>query len=397
MPAGIAKGHVSACLAGAVCASMFTIGARADLWYTEPDVNLYGFYEDNIGLRTNDKEDSAGYIAQASLKGGRRSENTDINFKGEVERREFFQESSRNTNNFHFDGQAIRRIERDRFELNAAFDYDSTITSESTTSGRVQDNKRRRRWFVAPGWEHQLNERLSANVDASYQDIDYEDAGRRTGLFDYIYATVGGGLTYGLNERTQLLGRLSYDRYEADDIDNESDTYGILGGASYGLSETWSVTALLGERQSELRDTGGNDNSTGGQFDLSTRKQFETGTLNVGANRSIVPSGDGEVQERTGVNLSWNQQIVPRWRWLLNADAYRNEEPSGNRSGSDRDYVSVTPRLRYQLAREWSLDAGYRYRYQKYDDNSDSAQSNAVFFTLAYSPRRERPDLDLTR
>ena len=35
--------------------------------------------------------------------------------------------------------------------------------------------------------------------------------------------------------------------------------------------------------------------------------------------------------------------------------------------------------------------------YQKYDNNNDSADANAVFFTIAYRPRRERPDLDLTR
>ena len=30
-----------------------------------------------------------------------------------------------------------------------------------------------------------------------------------------------------------------------------------------------------------------------------------------------------------------------RWRWLLAAQAYRNQLPSGNRSSVDRDYFSI--------------------------------------------------------
>jgi len=47
-------------------------------------------------------------------------------------------------------------------------------------------------------------------------------------------------------------GRLSYDRYRADDIDVSSDTYGLLGGAQYALSETLTVTVLREGRQVEL-------------------------------------------------------------------------------------------------------------------------------------------------
>jgi outer membrane receptor protein involved in Fe transport len=118
--------------------------------------------------------------------------------------------------------------------------------------------------------------------------------------------------------------------------------------------------------------------------------------LNARFFRELRPSGDG-LLDTTGLNVGWNQQIVPRWRWLLNANAYRNERPSGGSSGVDRDYFSITPRVRYALDRDWSLGAGYRYRYQKYDKDSDSAEANAVFFTIDYEPGREWLDLDLTR
>jgi hypothetical protein len=378
-----------------LCGSLSITVAHADIAYVQPSAHLYGFYEDNIGLDVKDETSSAGYILRGRLKGGRRSENTDVSLAVEVERRQYFADSDRNTNNIRFDGQAIHRIERDRFELNVGFDYDSTLTSEVTTTGRVRDNRRRKRWYVAPAWRRQLTERLAVNADASYEDVSYDD-GLRFGLVDYTFATLGGGLNYTLDERTRLIGRLNYDRYEADDIDSETDAIGVLGGVAYAIDENWSVTALFGVRRADTEGNRGDDDSTGGLFDISSRRTFETGSLNARFFRELRPSGDG-LLDTTGLNVGWNQQIVPRWRWLLNANAYRNERPSGGSSGVDRDYFSITPRVRYALDRDWSLGAGYRYRYQKYDKDSDSAEANAVFFTIDYEPGREWLDLDLTR
>ena len=380
------KGGIHALWVALLCGSLSITGVRADIWYVEPAASLQVFYEDNIGLNIRDETSSAGYRLRGRLKGGKRSENTDLNLGVEIERRQYFSDSDRDTNDFRFDGQAIRRIERDRFELNVAFDYDSTLTSETATTGRVQRNRRRKRWHVAPLWERQLTERLAVNANASYQDVSYDD-GLRYGLVDYTYGTVGSGFNYTLDERTRAIGRLSYARYEADDFDSESDTVGVLGGVGYAISEDWLVTALFGVRQTDTESLRENDDSTGSLFDISSRRTFETGTLNARLYRDLTPSGDG-LLDTTGLRVSWDQQIAPRWRWLLSANAYRNERPSGNSSSVDRDYFSITPRLRYQLERDWSLEGGYRYRYQKYDSSSDSAEANAVFLTIDYRPRR---------
>ena len=67
------------------------------------------------------------------------------------------------------------------------------------------------------------------------------------------------------------------------------------------------------------------------------------------------------------------------------------DTPNGSMQASGRAAIVAL------FERDWALDLGYRYRYQKYDNANDSADANAVFFTIAYAPKRERPDLDLTR
>lgn len=377
--------------------AMLAVGpALADQWYAEPKARLYGFYEDNVGLVTTNEKSSPGFIASASVKGGTRSETRDINLAGELVRRQYFDDSPRNTTDFHFDGGYVRKIERDRFVLDAAYDLDSSLTSEVGTSGRVQVNKRRNRWSLAPGWQRQVDERLSLNAALSYADVRYDD-GLSAGLVDYSYATLGGGFAYGVSERMQVIGRLSYDRYDAEQITNTSDTFGLLAGVGYAFSEDWSVNALIGARVAEVETSLGSNDSTGGLFDISTTKRIETGSLRAAIGRDLQPSGDGVLLDTLRASVDWDQAITPRWRGLLHIDAYRNTLPSGTASGLDRDYFSIAPRLRYQIERDWALDLGYRYRYQKYDNATASAEANAVFFTIAYAPQRERPDLDLTR
>ena len=84
--------------------------------------------------------------------------------------------------------------------------------------------------------------------------------------------------------------------------------------------------------------------------------------------------------------MDWDQKLSPRWRFSLVAHRYKNERSSGRTGTYDRQYLSVSPGIQYKLDREWSLAATYRYRYQKYEINPDSATSNALLMTLSYRP-----------
>lgn len=386
----------AAALVTALAATLASAPAQAELGYLEPRASLYTFYDDNVGLNRTNAESSPGYILRVSARAGSRTETRDLNLDAEVTRRQYFSDSDRDTTDLGLNGQYLQRIERDRFELGLGLDWDSTLTSEVATSGRVQVRKRRERWSLAPGWERQVSERLSLNAGLSYQDVSYDD-GLAAGLVDYSFATLGAGFGYGLDERTQLIGRVSYDRYDADQVRNEVESYGVLGGVAWAVSETWNLTTLLGVRRAEARTAAGREDSTGGLFDIASTWRLETGSLRAGLSKSLTPSGAGGLLDTTRANLRWNHDFDRRLGAVLDLDAYRNREPSGNAGADDRDYYAVAPRLRYRLERDWALELGYRYRYQKYDNQPDGADSNAVFVNIAYTPQRERPELDLTR
>ena len=119
---------------------------------------------------------------------------------------------------------------------------------------------------------------------------------------------------------------------------------------------------------------------------LNLVKRFKRGgSLNLQAIRELAPSGTAEVLDTTGLSLRINYPFTERWRFGLDANGYLNRQPGGESSLTDRKYAAATLRIAYALSPSWNLRAGYRHRWQERDALPDSAHSNAVFLTLAWS------------
>ena len=374
-------------------------GVQADQWYVEPGARLYGFYEDNVRLQSNGPISSTGVIARAEAKAGRRTEANDIALKSAVENRQYFDANDLNTTDFFLEASGLQRIERDRFTLDARLDLDSTLTSEVEGSGRVHRSVPRTRWVISPGWEHDVTERLETSLNATYEDVSY-DNGLRFGYVDYLVMGADAGVSYGLSETTHAIGRFSLYHYEAGQLTDESDTTGVLAGIAHAFSETFTVTALAGIRRTkaEYAVIGGTveDTNSGQQYDLSLSKRFETARLDVRLSREIQPTSSSGLLDTVRSNIRWNQEIDARWSWSMDFAAQRTERVLRAAQDQNRDYLSLQPQVNFRFDRDWRIEGGYRYRYQKYETNPSAAEANAVFLTLRYAPQREGSPFDLT-
>lgn len=374
-------------------AAAVPLAATAEQWFVQPKAQVRPFYEDNVRLTPSGGTNSSGVILRAAASAGRLTETTEASIDAAAVRREYFDATDLSSTDFFGRGLYSHQIERDRFTIDAELDLDSTLTSEVGTSGLVDRQVPRSRWYLAPKWEHYLSERTVVDLNASFQQVDYDD-GFRYGLVDYDYGTLGAGLAHGLSETTQLVGRLSYDDYRGDQVDSQSNTIGMLVGAVHAVSERLTVTTLGGWRRSEtelrvpgvtLRDT-----SNGFVFDLGIENKLETGTLAAGIGRSLTPASTGGMLVTDRLTVDWDRRLSGTWDLKLGVVAYRNERPSGQASSNDRDFLSIAPSIGYRWDRRWRLEAGYRYRYQKYDNDPDDAQAHAVFVAVTYADLVER-------
>ncbi|MFD2110873.1 hypothetical protein [Thiorhodococcus fuscus] len=359
----------------------------AEQWYVEPRAILETYYDDNVRLTSRDERNTSVANVQADVKAGRRTEISDIQLGARLTSSQYFEASDLDETDGSLNALASYRLGRSSFKLNGAFDYDSTLTSEVATSGYVQVNKRRQRFYIEPTWTYQLTPRASAEMTLSYEDIAYEDVDVIP-LYNYDYATAGLTFIYALSERSQAFARATFDRYEASDVGLKSESTGLLLGASYQLSETLSASAYAGVRQtsSEVPTWLGvlKSDSSGPLFQFELNKSFEVGSLNFSAARSMLPSSNGELLDTTSLALAFNYPLSPKWNFRLDADFYRNRSEDDAGSSSDRDYASVAPRFELKLSEELRLALSYRYRWQKYELSDEAAVSNSIHLYLTY-------------
>ncbi len=365
---------------------------RAEQWYVEPRASLQGSYDDNVRLTSDEPISSAAAKLEAEVESGRRTEDSEIGIGAKVLSTQYTDASDLDETDGSLTWSSAYQLGRSRFKLDGTFDYDSTLTSEVATSGYVQVNKRRERVLLSPSWRYALSPRMQLDTSVSFEDVFYEDV-KLLPLFDYADATTGVTLTYSLSERVQAIARASYNRYDASQVDTQSDTYGIEAGASYLLSESSSVSFLAGLRRASaetptLFGTVESDN-TGPLFELKVTKQFDVAKFNLTADRSLLPSSNGTLLDTTGLAMSLDYPLGAEWKVSFGVDGYRNRSPDGDVSSYDRDYVSFTPRLEHRLSESLYIDLSYRYRWQKYDSWRDDAISNAVFLGLQYVLPRE--------
>lgn len=363
--------------------------ASAQQWQARVTANAELRYDDNVRLTIEDPTSSL----VASLRAGghaiRRTENTNLDLAAGVSSNTYSDASELDNPAAFLRLDSRFRGERSEARLGLLFDTESTLTSESATSGLNQVNKQRYQFVVSPDWSYLLTERASLNLGLNYRDVFYEDVGN-TPLYDYRVGTliVGGG--YRLSERAGLDLRLDYGQFKADRIDTEYDNIGAQLGANYLLTETWSLNFLAGLRRTEARFTDFfgarvTQESTGPTYALNLRKRFDRGGgLDFGATRELAPSGTAEVLDTTSLTFRVVYPFTERWRVGLNANGYRNRQPDGESSLADRKYAQATLRLTYRLQPAWTLAAGYRYRWQNRDEVPGDAESNAVFLTLAW-------------
>lgn len=364
--------------------------ARAEQWEIRPNASFGLRYDDNVRLRVENPESSLIGRAAAGVRAMRRAEANSLGITAGIFADRYSDVSELNNVGGFLTTEAGYETDRDLVGVDVRFDSQPTLTSEEQTSGLLQVNKRRNRFIVSPSWTHLLSERASLDIDLAYMDVIYEDV-QDIPLFDYRLGAASLFGSYRLTERATLNGQVRFGRYEARDVSNEYDNVDVGVGADYLVTETLSVGALLGVRSTtgtfgSFPDDSVSQDSSGPTYSLDVNKRFNGGgILNLQGVRELAPSGTGELLDTTELRLKLDYPLSSRWRVLLYMNGYRNREPGGERTRSDRKFISATPRIVYRVSETWNLSAGYRYRWQKRDLDTDEAVSNAVFLTLSWT------------
>jgi hypothetical protein len=357
-------------------------------WDFEPGVRLSLFYDDNVRLSAVDPESSFAGIAEVYALMSRRTEVTDLSFRAAADTRYYVDLTELNTTDGALDAAYTYRMERATFGLSSSFAYDSTLTSEEETTGIVQISRRRSFFDITPSVEYELSERSRIGADFTFQDVSYEDVSAVL-LSDYQFYQVGLNGEYDLTERLTALARLGYDDFQSELAGDSSEAISGEAGVRYRFSDRMTVTARAGAR-SVSSDTdlpvgrGSDDNSTGPIYGIGFEREYGPGLLRVSLDRELLPTGRATLLDTTRARVSFSLPVSERATASLDALGVRNRSPSGDDSFDDREFLSISPSLRWNLGETTWLDLSYRFRYQDRERLAEDAQSNAVFFGFGH-------------
>lgn len=378
----------------ALTASLLTasVPATGQEWRVLPTFNVGVSYDDNIALDPENPESGFGPTARAAVQALRRTEVSSLGLLAGLRLNEAVENSDLSDIAAFLGADGSYLTPRSDFRLNLSFTSQSTLTSETATTGISDTGGQQYRLGIRPGWTYRLSERSTLCVNASYTDVFYDGVDDAS-LSDYrsgsLSVSAGGSLT----EIAGIRMVVSYGRYESKGDTNESEDLALQLGADYQVSETLSVDALFGLRRTEtrFRDIFGRpvtEDSRGPAYSVGIQKRLARGgEFSLRALRELTPSGASEVLDTTRLQLGYTYPFSERLSLRLSSRAYRNRQPGGETSASDRTYADGEVGLSYQIRPGWRIAFAYRHRRQAYDEDPSSAQSNRITLSLAWSGR----------
>jgi len=360
--------------------------ASAGQWYLAPYASGATRYDDNIQLLRDDAEDSFGILWAAGARLGVRGERGAAVLDARSEVTEYPVGDDLETRNQFFELDAHHDTELSRWQLEARFVRDTTLTSEVEDTGLLAGQRRREFGRINPSWSRRLGERTHLTFAYDLEDATFAGADP-SGPLDHRYHLASTRIDHALDARQSVFAQLFGSRYQAPDLDVETDTVGLRLGARRRVLESLEATAFLGARRSDSSFRSGrtsrDDDTVGVLAGASLLYKGERDVVDASYERDLFPSSGGQVQESDRVIVRWRRDLSPRLQFLLVGRLIVNDSDPGPRIRPERYLVSVEPQLRWRLTEALALEASYRYRRQ-HRDGRGSADSNAVVLYATY-------------
>jgi hypothetical protein len=398
----VLRGAMAAACVAILGATALAPAAGAAEYTVAPDVRVGAHYNDNIRLRETDELEVLGGRAELGLLTRWRTETSEILLRPRV-RVSRYDEEIEDSEDYYFDFSALTEGERSRWSVvgNAAreqivrrqeieFDIiDRLEDPDLDEFGRIDVQRRRSFFRLAPSFSYEVTERGEAGAGLSYRDVRYSPQEPGEAL-DFTDARAETFFIYQLTPLSRFRTTAFVSRFEADEIRNDSTTYGLRGRYEVDLTETYLVHVDVGAQRTEIEAglaSEVDDSATGFLFDAGVRRQLERTDIRLSGGRGLQPSGRGFLRETDRIQLALRHQFLPRWYGELAGRAQRSDVVGDAPGLNERDYFEVRTLLGHQLAPDWNLEASYLFRYLDYEDRPGSAKANEAFLTVNYQPR----------
>jgi hypothetical protein len=387
-----------------ICAGIMAIpvNGRGDEFKLTPSIGAREEYNDNIFFDNSHEKDDFITTILPALELSERTERFNLMLATAVSPYFYAKNSDLNDVDQDYRGNTSYRLtERFTAAGDARYTVDHRANRDIEETGLVQSTKTRRRQRYGADLNYALSEKAALDLSGSYQQDNW--SGHNPEEEDLQAGSAGLGLSYNLAEWIRnTIGRINAGFARYDYQTSDSDYYFGSVGAQHLFSERLSLETDVGIRYLDAKfDTTKPDatSSTGfktvtengsgwggiGHASLKYRSEKTHYSLS-GLHDINAASGETGPTQLTRVVFDVGHRAAEKLVFGLSTGFYRNKAEAGEFSSEERDTktVFVRPRMRWEFARNFTLEAGYTYTWTNDDVENHAAQRNDVYVQLAY-------------
>jgi len=380
--------------------------ARADaLWEFTPKVEAGYLYDDNYRLTQPGTETAVnGPMVDAALEMATLTQTGQFTFTPRVRATYFADQQDLDSVNYFATTDWLRNGQRFTTRLRGDFAQQDIINSEQPNAdvdsglgepvfgdaGRVVVKNRRTRYAVQPEVSWELTQRNRFEIAASYSDVSFDRAISDAQVgFDTTEVTAG--VRTRISERTTIATRLRGGYY---DIEFRDVT------KAYGAEVQWDTRTIkdttrffrIGAQNVELANGGSNIAwlaGAGVNLILGRNELFSD------VSRSVGPSSAGVVVARDQLRLRLVRAMTPRLNLLVGLRGTHDDDVDDTSTFTPRSYATADLGLEWRVKEEWSIRLAGDYTWQKFQGDSEAADSTGAMASIIYQPlQRSRPRND---
>ena len=381
--------------------------APADEWTLKGSLWQQAQYNDNIGLTSSLQQSVIGYLLapslQATLKTGRFD--MDFNGLGDIRR---YDDSRWDCDNYNLGLNSAYRTDRNVFSLRGVYSSNCSYSQQVSDTGILLPTLQTQNYKVSPAWAWKWTPRIDLFAETSYSNTSYTGIGGSSGS-----AILSGNETYFVNiggnhlwsPRIILNGTVYYSHIQYTGANTTVQYYyGIQSGVNYIISQKWKASIGAGPRISNMQSQSSGvstaqnaTTSIGYTANVNLNYNGELTSLSLGYSNSILPSAIGQTVQNQSFYISYLYRIKQNISLDLITN-YTNSQSIGSQTGSNltsnfnRDYLSASLGLAWQINKDWQLKGSYLYRWQHYPQQgttqslfAGTADSNTVMLFLNYA------------
>lgn len=384
--------------AGLLSGALLAHGAQV---HVQPMVTTQAQTSTNLGLDPGVDERTESYAADAAALISIATPSAATTFKPRLLYRDYSDAARRDRLEAFLDLSTFYTGQRSSFQMFGRYEHRDEVHAEKSAAqfdevtpdaptdpetGRIQNGATRDVLLLVPTYRYKLTQLMDIGASATLQALDYspDDASRHV---DYDYYEGKGFLGWELSQRTRLSVGGYVSKYDAKNIDAQTDSYGASAEFEWDWSQVWESSLSLVYQRSDVERTqpfvfDDKTNAWGASFKTSYKGQITRARVQLG--RTITPSGTGGLVESDNVRLQWERDLTERLELSTAARYLRNRALTQDSAGSDRDYRRAELSLRWMVTRTWFVEGAYEYTWQEYQNASGSADDNSFMVKFGY-------------